>query len=147
MSHGYMFKFTHASILVAGLALGLGLTALSLSFNAPAPPADEAVADFLLGVRDAILRRESPDFVPPPPPAWTLLDVSLVATPAMGVVGILLAMIGAFRAEPRRFVAFGIAMGSAAILLQVFFWALLVICGVILLVEVLRNLDGIMDLG
>ena len=147
MTDTFKFQFTYASIVVAGLALLIGVTALSLKFNAPAPPADESVADFILGVRDAILRRQSGELGPPQAPAWTLYDFSLLATPAMGVVGILLAIIGAARGEPGRFVAYGLFLGTAAVILQVFFWALLLICGVVLLVEVLRNLDSIIGLG
>jgi hypothetical protein len=133
--------------MIAGLALAIGLTALSLKFNAPAPPADETVADFILGVRDAILRRQSGDLGPPQAPPWTFYDISLVATPAMGVFAILLAIIGAVHRESGRLVAYGLVLGTAAILLQIFFWVLMLICGVILLVEVLRNLDSIMSLG
>lgn len=147
MTEPYKAQFTHASILLAGIALVISLTALSITFNAPAPPAEETVADFVLGVRDAILRRESGELGPPRAPAWSFSDIVRIASPAMGVIAILLAIVGAARRESPRFVTYGIVLGTAAILLQLFFWMLLVICGMILLVEVVRNLDSIMDLG
>lgn len=64
---------------------------------------------------------------------------------ALGIAGfvVVLGAIGLYRNEPYRLPYLAIGMGSSAVVIQYVFWLAVLICGVVLLISILDNLDCI----
>lgn len=65
------------------------------------------------------------------------------AAPILGIVAIVLSLVSGVLRENRRFVAYGTAMGVAAIVFQFFWWVALLVAGVVLLVAIIENIGDI----
>ncbi|WP_299825605.1 hypothetical protein [uncultured Roseobacter sp.] len=77
-------------------------------------------------------------------PAWDIDRILMTAAPSIGVLGLLMAITGFIRKEPKRAAACGLAISTGAILVQVLLIAVLIIAGVMLLIGIMQNMDSIL---
>jgi len=85
---------------------------------------------------------------PPPPEArpWDIDRVLVVAGPLLAVLGFIAAVVSAFHKDPWRLPTYGVVLGVAAIVMQFLWWMALLFAGVILLVSIIENGPGFLDL-
>jgi hypothetical protein len=77
-------------------------------------------------------------------PAWDIDRVLMASAPAMGVLGVVTAIIAYIRREPARAATCGMLLSVAAIFVQVVLIVALIIAGAIVLVGIMQNLDSIL---
>ncbi|WP_300032820.1 hypothetical protein [uncultured Roseobacter sp.] len=142
------------SIFFSSAAIGLGalgmLTALLVLYAGPFSPQPDigtTLGDIAGNMKAAAQR--AVQGVPQPPetivqPAWDIDRILMAATPALGVMGVLSAIIAYIRREPKRAATCGIAISAAAIFVQVVLIVALIIAGAMLLVGLMQNLDSIL---
>ncbi len=134
----------------AVLAGALGLAAvflhISLQFNTPQPSAAQQVGEIAGEMRRAAWRGFLGLEQEPAPAAaavpWWQAHFPLVG-PILGIIAVVLGLISALRREDRRFVTYSLGLGTSAIVFQAFWWVLVLVLGVILLISVIQNMDGI----
>jgi len=75
---------------------------------------------------------------------FDLIGVLLIVTPILGGIATVLGGISLFRHEPTTLPKMAIAMGIGAIVMQYALWLALLVCGTVLLVSIISNMDGIL---
>ena len=76
-------------------------------------------------------------------PAWDIDRILMVLAPALGVLGLIMAITAYIRHEPKRAATCGLAISTAAIFVQVVLISVVIIAGAIILVGIMQNLDSI----
>ena len=77
-------------------------------------------------------------------PVWDIDRILMAGAPALGVVGLIMAIVAFIRREPKRAATCGMASSGGAILVQVLLIAVLIIAGVMLLIGIMQNMDSIL---
>ena len=134
------------------VAIGTGALALSLAMLhvfggpfTPQPSIGTTVGEIAGDMRAAALRALSGEPQPAPVPrGWDIDRVLMLAAPLLGVVAIVLSMVAALRKERLRLAGYGATLGVGAIVFQLIWWIAALIAGVILLVAIIENVDGIL---
>lgn len=76
-------------------------------------------------------------------PAWDIDRIRMAATPVFGILVVFLGIAVFIRRGPKRTATCGMTVSLAAIFVQVFLIAALLIAGAILFVGVMQNMDSI----
>jgi hypothetical protein len=71
---------------------------------------------------------------------WSYLAI---IGPILGLVAVMLSLISGVLRENWRYPAYGVSLGSTAIVFQYLWWLALLICGVLLLVAIIENIGDI----
>ena len=80
--------------------------------------------------------------------SWTIDRILKVIAAVLAAAAVVLGLTGWARGEPWRPAAAGIGVATAAIAFQFFAWAVMVVLGVLLLIAIIQNIDGILgDVG
>lgn len=74
---------------------------------------------------------------------WDVDRILMVAAPAAGVLGVIMAITAYIRREPKRVASYGMAMSVCAIFVQVLLIILMIVAGVMLLISIIQNMDSI----
>lgn len=134
-----------------GLALGaaaLAIVTLQMSalFAGPEPNPGSTIGAIAGEIREAaaraVLGHPQPD---PQIERWTLKDYLGFVAPVLAGLATLVGGIGLYRQEAPRLATIAITFGVSAFVMQYVFWLAVMICGVVLLTTIIRNLDSILD--
>ena len=89
------------------------------------------------------LAGESAPYPTTPPQDYS----QFITIAALCVAGIAVAFggVGLYRKEPHRLSYMAVGIGVSAFVMQYVFWLAIMICGVALLINIIRNLDSIID--
>lgn len=135
-------------------AIGLGATALFLALLivyagpfAAQPDVGTSIGQIAGDMRAAAQR--ALQGLPQPEatvqqPVWDIDRILMAGAPALGVVGLIMAIVAFIRREPKRAATCGMAISIGAILVQVLLIAVLIIAGVMLLIGIMQNMDSIL---
>ena len=145
--HPKTAKFGLAGFILGTVSILIIVVQLSAIFASPPPKSagtviGEIAADIKQSAARALTGEPAP--VAPPPPA----DYGpMITTLALCMAGAALVAggIGLYRHEPARLPFLAVGFGITAFVMQYVFWLAIAICGVILLVAILNNLDGIFE--
>ena len=138
--------FSIASIGLGAIGLLVALLVLYAGPFAPQPDIGTTIGEIAGNMRAAAWRSffglEQPDSTVVQR-AWDIDRILMTAAPVAGVLGIVMAIIGYIRNEPKRIAGYGIAMSIAAIFVQVVLIIVFIIAGVMLLIGIMQNMDSI----
>lgn len=100
----------------------------------------EIAADIKSSAKRALTGEAAPKATPPPQDYRQLITIA-----ALCVAGLAIALggIGLYKNEPHRLSYLAIGFGISAFLMQYVFWLALLICGIVILISILDNLDSI----
>jgi hypothetical protein len=143
--HTASLGWGHAAMGAGALALALAMLTVFGGPFAPQPSVGTTIGEIAGEMRAAALRAVNGE--PQPAPVsrgWDIDRVLIVAAPLIGVLAVVLSMIAALRGERYRLAGYGAALGVGAIVFQFVWWIALLIAGMILLVSVIENIDGIL---
>ena len=131
-----------------GVLALLAATMMVSDLMAPPPEAEKsigtAIGEIARDIRAAATGSPTPVAEAPPADAFDLHAVLFIVTPILGGLAALLGGISLFRHEPRTLSKMAIAMGVGAFVMQYVLWLALLICGTVLMVSVVSNMDGIL---
>ncbi|MDB4110931.1 hypothetical protein N9571_00020 [Yoonia sp.] len=133
------FMFGVASIVVI-------LIQFSVLFEPQEKSAGSTIGEIAAEIRLSAARALSGEPAPEPEPlpqdyTWMITIAALCA----GGVAVVLGGIGLYRNEPHRLSYLAMSFGISAFVMQFVFWLALLICGVVLLVSIIGNLDSILE--
>lgn len=139
--------FSYAAMVTGALGISIALFALYAGPFTPQPDVGTQIGEIAGNMREAALRAVKG--VPQPEetivqPTWNIDRIMMAAAPVMGFIGVLAAVVAFIRKEPMRMASYGLFVSMAAIFMQVFLIAALVIAGAIILVGIMQNLDSIL---
>ena len=138
--------FSLAAIALGGAGLVIALLVVFAGPFTPQPDIGTQIGEIAGNMRAAAWRSffglEQPETTIVQP-QWDTDRILMVAAPAVGVLGILAAIIAFIRREPRRFAAYGLAVSVCAVFVQALLAIVLIIAGVMLLIAIIQNLDSI----
>lgn len=139
--------FSCAAILFGASAMFLALLVVYAGPFAPQPDIGTSIGEIAGNMRAAAQR--AVQGVPQPEATtiarnWDIDRVLMAATPALGVLGLVMAVVALIRHEPKRAAACGMAISVAAIFVQVVLIVALIVAGAILLVGIMQNMDSIL---
>ncbi len=100
----------------------------------------EIAADIKQSAARALAGEPAPE--PTPPPRDYGIFITIAALCAAGIA-VVLGGIGLYRNEPHRLSYMAVGIGVSAFVMQYVFWIAILICGVVLLVSIIGNLDSI----
>lgn len=134
-----------------GFMLGVAaLVILFVQFSAFFEPQGQSTGSIIGGIAADIKQSAAralagePALDPTPPP----LDYSrLITVAALCLAGIATALggVGLYRNEPHRLSYMAVGIGVSAFAMQYVFWLAMLICGVVLLVSIIGNLESILE--
>lgn len=131
-------------VMTGALALVLVLFQIFGPALEPAPSAATQVGEIAGEIKRAAWRSflglPKPE---PEPVAVTYRSYLPLAGPILTTIAIVLSLISLVLRENRRLAAYGTSLGVGAIVAHFFWWALLVIAGVLLLVAIIENIGDI----
>jgi len=132
--------------MIAGvIAVALVTFSLSGIFEGPKPPVATQIGEMAAEIRKAATRSmmgiEQPE---PETPAMTVATLVTLAIPVLAGLAALAGAIGLFRREPRTLPLLAVGFGTSAFVMQYLFILALMIGGVVLLVTIINNIDGIL---
>jgi hypothetical protein len=136
---------------VIGFTLGVaGLLMALFHFGAgpldPQPTIGQSIGEIAADIRQSALKGLKGEALPEPQAAPWSLDRSLrTAAIVLGGLALALGALGLVLRENRRLALTAIGLGAATIGFQFFTWVILLIAGVVLIVAILQNMDGILD--
>lgn len=104
----------------------------------------EIAGDISRAAWDRFLGRETAALEPAAP---KLVDYLVYAAPVLGVLAIILSMISGLRGENWRFSYYAAGLGAAALVFHFFWWAMLMVLGVMLLISIIENIGDIFGGG
>lgn len=134
---------------LAGFMLGIAsLVVILIQFSAFFEPQEESggsvigeiAADIKQSAARAFAGEPAPEPTPPPRDYSRFITVSALCVAAIAVV---LGGIGLYRNEPHRLSYLAVGVGVSAFVMQYVFWLAILICGVVLLISIIENLDDI----
>ncbi|WP_299859853.1 hypothetical protein [uncultured Roseobacter sp.] len=139
--------FSYAAIGFGASALFLALLIVYAGPFAPQPDIGTTIGEIAGNMRAAA--QHTLQGVPHPEATviqrtWDIDRILMVGAPALGVVGLVMAIVAFIRREPKRAAACGMALSLGAILVQVLLVAVLIIAGVMLLIGIMQNMDSIL---
>ncbi|MGZ2255803.1 hypothetical protein [Roseobacter sp. A03A-229] len=138
--------FSIAAIALGGLGLFIALLVMFAGPFAPQPDIGTTMGEIAGNMRAAAWRSlfglEQPDTTVVQR-AWDVDRILMVAAPAAGVLGILMATTAYIRREPKQVAGYGMALSVCAIFVQVLLIIVMIIAGVMLLIGILQNMDSI----
>ena len=106
-----------------------------------------AIGEFAAEIRQSAQRALSGEEAPPPAPPPDRFDVHLalvIVVSAAGGIAALLGAIGLFRREPSALAGIGMTLGIGAFVMQYLFWLALIIGGIVIIVAIINNIEGIL---
>lgn len=138
-------KFGLVGFLLGVASLLVVLVQLSAIFEAPEPSGASVIGEIAVDIKDAAQRALTgqPAAEPTPQPEYGLF----ITVAGLGLAGIAVALggIGLYRNEPYRLSYLAVGTGLSAIVMVFVFWLAIVICGMVLIVAIVRNLDSILE--
>lgn len=138
--------FSIAAIALGGLGLFIALLVMFAGPFAPQPDIGSTMGEIAGNMRAAAWRSffglEQPDTTIVQR-TWDIDRILMVAAPAAGVLGILMAITAYIRREPKRVAGYGMALSVCAVFVQVLLIIVMIIAGVMLLIGILQNMDSI----
>ena len=134
------------------IAGALGLLVVFIQIGAPmmepqpsvGSQIGEIAGDMKRAAWDRFLGREP---APVEPAAPTLSTYLVFVAPALGIFALLASMISGIRRENWRLTYYSAGLGGAAIVFHFFWWAMLMVLGVMLLISIIENLGSFFDGG
>jgi uncharacterized membrane protein len=102
----------------------------------------EIAADIKLSAKRALAGEPAPE--PTPPPQDYSRVITIAALCAAGIA-VALGGIGLYRNEPHRLPYLAVTAGISAFFLLYVFWLAVLICGIVLLISIIQNLDNIFE--
>jgi hypothetical protein len=100
----------------------------------------EIAADIKKSAARALSGEPAPEPTPPPKDYGQYITIAALCIAGLGVI---FGGLGLYYNEPHRLAYMAVGFGISAFVLQYVFWLALLICGVILLIGILNNIDGI----
>ncbi|MEE4315695.1 MAG: hypothetical protein V2I74_01815 [Erythrobacter sp.] len=138
--------FSFAAIGLGGIGLFIALLVMYVGPFAPRQDVGTAIGEIAGNMRAAawraLLGLEQPDSTIVQR-AWDIDRILMTVAPAAGVLGVIMAIMGYIRREPKKIAYYGMALSVCAIFVQILFVVLMIVTGVILLVSIIENMDSI----
>lgn len=139
-------QFGLVGFMLGAASLVVIVIQISFLFGPQEKSTGSVIAEIAADIKQSAARVLSGDPEPKPTPPPT--DYSQIVTiAAMGIAGlaVVLGGIGLYRHEPHRLSYLAVGFGFSAIMMQYVFWLAMLICGVALLISIIRNLDSILE--
>ncbi len=134
-----------------GFILGLiALTLVAIQVSAimdpPKQSAATSIGEIAAEIRDSAKRAISGEEAPAAAPQndFSITQIMTVVGSVLGGLAAILGAVSLFRQEQRTLGLFAIGFGTGAIIMQYVFWLAVIICGALLLISIISNLDGIL---
>ena len=102
----------------------------------------EVAADIKMAAKRALSGEPAQEPAPAPAPRDYTRAITIAALCIAGIA-VALGAVGLYRNEPHRHSYMAIGIGLSAFIMQYVFWLVILVCGVVLLVSILANLDSI----
>ncbi|MBW4706884.1 hypothetical protein KX928_03690 [Roseobacter sp. YSTF-M11] len=139
--------FSYAAIAFGALGMFTALFVLYAGPFTPQPDIGTSIGEIAGNMKAAAQRalqgRPQPEETIVQP-TWDIDRILMGSAPAMGVLGVVMAIIAYIRREPKRAATCGMAISVAAIFVQVILLVALIVAGVMLLIGIMQNLDSIL---
>lgn len=136
---------------LAGFCFGvcalLAAVMMTSGLLAPSPDPDQSIGTVIGEIaRDIRLAATGgvKDVAPAPEPAFDMLAMLSIVTPVLAVLAAVLGGISLFRHEGTALPKLAIGFGVGAVVMQFAFWLALLICGTVMIVSIVSNMDGIL---
>lgn len=100
----------------------------------------EIAAEIKQSAARALAGEPAPAPVPLPPDYGQVILIAALCGAGLAAV---LGAIGLYRHEPHRLSYLALGFGTSAFVMQFAFWVAVLICGVVLLISIISNLDSI----
>jgi len=137
------------SMALAAAALLLAVAHLSLGPFVPQKPIEDTIVETAVKIKEAAARAvtgaATPAGEPSPQSRWNVDRIIDAAVLALAAVAILLSLVSLFRAEPRAPAFVGFSLGAGVLMMAWLQWLALIVCGAIILVAIINNLDEILS--
>ena len=146
MMHQRPAPFGMIGFLLGVAALLVVLIQMSSFFDPPEQSVGTVIGEIAADIKQSAARALSGEPAPPPPPP--AIDYALYITIGALVVAaaaILAGGVALYRHEPHRLAYFAIGLGLSAFAAQFVFWMAIVICGTVLLITIIKNVDAITE--
>lgn len=101
----------------------------------------EIAADIKQSAARAMAGEPAPERAPPP---RDFGQIAMIAALCAAGVAVVLGSIGLYRNEPPRLAYMAVGAGFSAFAMLYVFWLAILICGVVLLISIIGNLDSIL---
>ncbi len=101
----------------------------------------EIAAEIKLSAARVLAGKPAPEAAPPKPDYGQIIAVAAMVVAG---VAVMLGGIGLYRNEPHRLSYLAVGVGLSSIVMFYFFWLAVLICGAMLLVAIIKNLDSIL---
>jgi len=138
-------KFGLFGFLLGIVSLLVIIVQLSAFFEPAEKSSGTVIGEIAAEIRQSATRALSgepaPERAPPPADYSRIITVAALCLAAIAVV---LGGIGLYRNEPSRLAYMAVGFGVSAFVMQYVFWLAILICGVVLLVSIIGNLDSIL---
>ncbi len=116
----------------------------------PQPKTGTLIGEIAADIKLAAKRRLQGDSVPQSEQTvverpWSVDRVLSIVGPVFAVAAIVLSLVSLLRREPRQLQLYGAGFGIAALTIQIFWWALLVVLGVAIIIAIINNIGDIVS--
>ncbi|MBT8460742.1 MAG: hypothetical protein HKP37_07775 [Boseongicola sp.] len=108
------------------------------------PSAGQVIGEIAAEIKQSAQRALSGEPAPEPEPVTPDYgQYIIVGAMCLATIAVILGGIGLYRHEPHRLSYLAVGFGISAFVMQYVFWLALLICGIVLLVSIIGNLDSI----
>lgn len=128
------------------MALTLVAIQVSAIMDPPEKSAATSIGEIAAEIRDSAKRAISGEEAPAPATQsdFSITQIMTVVGSVFGGIAAVLGAVSLFRQEQRTLGLFAIGFGTGAIIMQYVFWLAVIICGALLMISIISNLDGIL---
>lgn len=132
---------------LAGFILGIAsilvvLIQLSAFFEPQERSTGTVIGEIAADIKQSAARALSGEPAPVPQDYTLVITIAALCAASVAVV---LGGIGLYRNEPHRLSYLAVGFGFSAFVMQFVFWLAIIICGIVLLVSIIGNLDSIVS--
>jgi len=135
------------ALVLATLALVIAVTHITAGPFAPQKPVETSIAETAVAIKKAAIAAMTGGQSEPAAPARPSFDIDKklrLGTNFLAGLALLVAIFAFARREQPEPAAAGFVLGTGVLLVSVFHWALLLICGTLLLIAIIGNLGDIL---
>lgn len=146
--HDRPAKFGLIGFMLGVVSILVILIQLSAFLEPQEKSSGAVIGEIAADIRQAATRALSGEPAPAPTAPDLPLDYyQLITVAALCAAGLAVGLgaVGLYRNEPSQLSYMAVGMGISAFVMFFVFWMALLICGMILLISIIRNLDSILD--
>ncbi len=140
-------KWGLASMALGAIALVVTCIVIFAGPFAPQQSVGTSIGQIIGEISLSAMNTVRGEALPPPETApWNIDRVLMITGPILAVLAFLTATVSAFKHDPWRLPTYGTVLAASAIVMQFLWWVVLIVAGVMLLISILENGPGFLEL-